>query len=245
MHGSDGISGDGIGFDKKRSGLWTMIKHAAYGHAPSALDVVMIDASKQMQTLMRSMLTSAGVRRIRMFDNADVALEAMLSEPPMVILSDWYMKPTSGFQLLKAIRLKQMQPLCFVPAIVISDRVTRPMIEKALRAGAHHCLVKPLSSSTLLRCLTWLCNDDREFVLNGSSYAIGGVSEVLEQQKARQEGLSNARKYYKTLTQSGSSVQNVVDGIMQREEREPDQSNSRAPAIYRPRFAAVTRQRAS
>ncbi|WP_350333855.1 response regulator [Coralliovum pocilloporae] len=221
-----------------------MIKHAAYGHAPSELDVVMIDSSKQMQTLMRSMLSSAGVRRIRVFDNADVALEAMLSEPPTVILSDWYMKPTSGYQLLKAIRLKQMEPLCFVPAIVISDRVTRPMIEKALRAGAHHCLVKPLSSSTLHRCLTWLANDDREFMLEGSSYVIGGVQDLLAQQRLRQEGLVNARKYYQTLTQSGSAVQNTVDEILHRKEEE-ERPVVNAATIYKPRFAAVSRQRRS
>ena len=142
-------------------------QHAAYQVPIEELDVIVIDDSKSMQTIVRSMLIAMRVHRVRVFDTADEALQSMLTEPPHIILTDWKMKPTNGYQLLRSIRQRQMAPLCYVPLMFITAHGTRALVERALRSGAHHLLVKPLSPAALFDRLLWVTRDPRPMVLNG------------------------------------------------------------------------------
>ena len=144
-----------------------MPPHTAYGIDMEMLDVIVVEDSKPMQTILRSMLSTLRVARIRMFDDAMEALQAMLSEPPHVIISDWHMEPTSGYQLLRMIRHRQMEPLCFVPLVFVTAHGTRAVAEKAFRGGAHYLLVKPMSPNTLHQRLMCLARDSRRFVRRG------------------------------------------------------------------------------
>ena len=200
-----------------------MKHHAAYGLGLEDLDVVIVEDSKPMQTLIRSILISFKVARVRVFDSADEALEAMLSEPPNVILADWRMAPTSGYQLLRMIRHRHMEPLCYVPLIFITAHGTRALVDKGLRAGAHHLLVKPLSPSTLHSRLAWLVTDDRPMILENSGFInIEGIHQSLDQQTEKLKTLEGARLYHEQATKRLAAVQNAV-------EQEFSSASTRAP----------------
>ncbi|MBD1546268.1 response regulator [Roseibium aggregatum] len=189
-----------------------MKHHAAYGLGLEDLDVVIVEDSKPMQTLIRSILISFKVARVRVFDSADEALEAMLSEPPNVILADWRMAPTSGYQLLRLIRHRHMEPLCYVPLIFITAHGTRALVDKGLRAGAHHLLVKPLSPSTLHSRLAWLVTDDRTMILENSGfYNIDGIHKTLDVQAEKLKTLENARTYHEQATKRLAAVKSAVE----------------------------------
>lgn len=189
-----------------------MKQHAAFGMAVEDLDVVVVEDSKPMQTILRSTLLSFKVARVRTFDSVDDALEASLAEPPNLIITDWRMEPTSGYQLLRLVRHKHMEPLCFVPILFVTAHGTRPLVDKALRAGAHHVLVKPLSPSTLYKRIEWVLNDDRPMVLENSGfYNIFGIQRMMDEQAAKMKTLANARINHHAAVQKRAKVEDVVE----------------------------------
>ncbi len=60
------------------------------------LDIVVVEDSKPMQMILRSMLAGLQVRRIRVFENGKAALAAMLRDPPTLIITDLRMPGMSG-----------------------------------------------------------------------------------------------------------------------------------------------------
>jgi len=194
-----------------------MKHHAAFGLSMEDIDAVVVEDSKPMQTILRSILLSFKVARVRVFDSVDEALESSLAEPPNVILTDWRMEPTSGYQFLRLVRHRHMEPLCYVPILFITAHGTRPLVDKALRAGAHHVLVKPVSPSTLYKRLRWLLNDDRPMILEHSGfYNIYGIQKTMDAQAEKMQSLAGARLYHKVATQKRAEVQDAVDAAFEK-----------------------------
>lgn len=188
-----------------------MKHHAAYGLAIEDIDAVIVEDSKPMQTIIRSILLSFKVARVRVYDSVDDALEACLAEPPNVILTDWRMAPTSGYQLLRLVRHRHMEPLCFVPILFITAHGTRPLVDKALRAGAHHVLVKPVSPSTLHKRLTWLLGDSRPMILEHSGfYNIFGIQKTMDKQAEKMQSLAGARLHRKIALERRAQLEGAV-----------------------------------
>lgn len=201
-----------------------MKHHAAFGLAMDDIDVVVVEDSKPMQTILRSTLLSFKVARVRTFDSVDDALEASLAEPPNLIITDWRMAPTTGYQLLRLIRHKHMEPLCFVPILFITAHGTRPLVDKALRAGAHHVLVKPLSPSTLYKRIEWVLHDDRPMVLENSGfYNIYGIQKLMDQQAEKMKSLAAARVNHRTAVQKRAEVDDVVQEAFDKKKQHPEE----------------------
>ncbi|MXN64535.1 response regulator [Stappia sp. GBMRC 2046] len=156
------------------------------------LDVVVIDDARPMQTILRSTLQSFRVQRIRTFDGAEEALDAMQIDPPNLVLTDWYMKPMSGLHLLQRIRRRKMAPLCFLPILFVTAHGTRTVVEKALRGGAQNVLIKPVAPSTLYQRLQWTLRDHREFeLLDDGRYVIGGMADRLDRHARKVAHIAN------------------------------------------------------
>ncbi|WP_417683962.1 response regulator [Roseibium sp.] len=222
-----------------------MKHHTAYGLGLEDLDVVIVEDSKPMQTIIRSILLSFKVSRVRAFDSADEALQSMLAEPPNVILTDWRMAPTSGYQLLRLVRHRHMEPLCYVPILFVTAHGTRPLVDKALRAGAHHILVKPVSPATLYNRLRWLVNDDRPLVLENSGfYNIHGIQRALDEQAEKIQTLENARTYHEQAIRRLVEVQGTVEKEFNAQKGEDDAEQD-APVPPRDQRAFATAKRPS
>lgn len=171
-----------------------MTKHLALGAEIEALDVLLVDNVRPMQTLIRSMLFSFGTNRVRVAETADEALQAMHDQPPHLVIAECRLKPRTGHDLLRAMRAPALAPLCFVPMIMVAAQATRPLVERSFRAGAHGFLVKPFSPSTLYRTLTRVLADERPFRLDGDTYVIDGVPERLDALLAEEGVLPPARR---------------------------------------------------
>ena len=185
-----------------------MTTHRAYGVAMESLDVAVVDDSRPMQTLLRSMLAAHRVGRIRVFDGAEQAFHAMLQEAPHLLIADWKMKPVSGYQLLRAIRHKDVTPLCTVPVIMISGHATRGLVESSFRAGAHSFLVKPIAPAVLYRAILRVLADRRSFQLDGDALVIDGVSEKLA---AGSEARKSARAKKPGVKEQQAALAKAVD----------------------------------
>lgn len=186
------------------------------------LDVVVVEDSKPMQTIVRSILAALNVGRVRMFDMADEALQAMLSEPPNMIITDYRMSPMNGYQLLRSIRNRKMAPLCYVPVIMITAHSTRSVVEKAYRGGAHTVLVKPISPKVLQTRLEWVIRDDRPFEIDETGHCVvDGVGSLLDNHKERFIALTQAREYHELMTRQVTQKQDEVDKVFNAEMTEP------------------------
>lgn len=163
-----------------------MSHNACYAMPIEFLDIVVIEDSKPMQMILRTMLSALQARRIRLFDNGPKALEAMVREPPNLIITDLRMPGMSGLALVRAIRQPKMDPLCFVPVIVVTAHATHGVVEEAMGAGAHLLIVKPVAPSAMVDRINWIINDHRHFIPGADgSYVIEGVSAKIEARRNR------------------------------------------------------------
>ncbi|SCM70696.1 Response regulator receiver domain protein [uncultured Pleomorphomonas sp.] len=170
-----------------------MPHHATYAVPNEQLDVVVIDDSRTMQGIIRSMLNAMKVRRIRLFDSTETALHAMLNEPPSLIICEWKAGLVSGHQLLRMVRARFMEPLCYVPVIILTATPTRAIIDKAMAASANLIVVKPISPAVLQERIGWLQRDQRELVLGPrGAFEIEGVRESMLAQKERAAAVRKA-----------------------------------------------------
>lgn len=163
----------------------------AHGLDIEDLDVVVVDDSKPMQTIVRSMLNAARVHRVRVFDNAGDAYRAMLVEPPHILVTDWNLPDTDGLSLVRSMREPRSGPLVAVPAILITGHATRDLVEKAIGSGIHFVLAKPLSPSNVIKRIVAATQDDRRFVLDHARriYVLQGADALLAGQRKRWQDL--------------------------------------------------------
>lgn len=159
----------------------------ARGTALEDLDVVVVDDSKPMQTIVRSMLNAARIHRVRTFDNAGDAYRSMLVEPPHLLVTDWNLPDIDGLSLVRSLRDPRSGPLVSVPVILITGHATRRLVENAIASGIHFVLAKPLSPSNVMKRITAAIGDPRRFVLDAESgrYILEGASELLAGQRQR------------------------------------------------------------
>ncbi len=156
-----------------------MLYHRAYGRDLDTLAVTVIDNRRPMLSLMRGMLAAIGVGRIDTYESPTEAFAVMSLAVPDLVIAASSMQPLTGAALVKVMRHALSGPLSLVPAMIMSARGRRALVEESLRAGAHQVLVLPISASTLYRRLDWLINDDRPFELKGEYYVVAGLEERL------------------------------------------------------------------
>lgn len=165
-----------------------MANHACFGLPVDALDVVVIDDSKPMQAILRTMLHALHVRRVRIYDTLKEATAAILREPPNLVISDWRIGRHTPLRFLRTLRRQSMGPLSLVPVIIVSAHTTQSMFERAIGAGAHTILVKPLSPSVLHGRIRWLLSDAREMIPgDGGVMVIRGMAERLRSLRSRRQ----------------------------------------------------------
>lgn len=173
--------------------------HLAYNKSVELLDVVVLDESRAMQAITRTILQPLRLRRLRFFDHPDQALCDIHADPPNLMIADWRMSGTSGSKLLKSLRAKQSGHLACLPVLITISHSTRREVELAFRNGAHAVLAKPFSPNSMQRRIQWIVQDARPMKLAGESFIIEGVKEALDE---RQESLAGDHTYKEVSTET-------------------------------------------
>jgi DNA-binding response OmpR family regulator len=176
--------------------------------------VVLIEPTKHMQTLMRSMFSGIGMRSLRVFSDSDQAAQEILNEPPSAIVLDWNCKPFDGAQFLGLLRHKRMYPVCLLPIIIIIREARETEVEKALSLGANAVLVKPISPDMLHSHLNWAFKKSSQMELVGERYQVAHVREQLEAGQERRRQMRAARKFQAEQIAVMSEIQSDVDRIL-------------------------------
>lgn len=113
------------------------------------LECCIVDDEPFIQRIIKSILTSLGVRDIRLADDGAAGYKLLQKKPTDLIFIDWTMEPTPGIDLVKQIRTSNNTQISNTPIIMLTAHSERDYVEKAIQAGANDYLVKPVSPKLL------------------------------------------------------------------------------------------------
>ncbi len=107
----------------------------------------LIDDSATMLMSMEMLLKRAGYT-VTKSESAEVAMTALESISPKLIITDLNMPGMNGIELIKA--LKQQSKFRFTPMLMLTTESQQSRREEAKSAGATGWLVKPVEPEQLL-----------------------------------------------------------------------------------------------
>lgn len=179
------------------------------------VSVIIIEQSREMQRLLRAMLSGYGIREVRTFSNSERAATAILTDPPGMVLLNWDSVPFDGASFLKLIRHQNMYPVCLVPIIVMFSEARKQLVESALKLGAHAVVAKPMAPAMLFARMRWILAGHQQLRLEGGRYIVDGIQERLAIEHDRLLQMETAREYQASQFAEMTSIQNDVDRILQ------------------------------
>ena len=206
-----------------------MPHHDAFGLSVADLDIAIVENSRAMQTTLRSMLSTFGVRRIRAYDTASEALTSMLVDPPSVVITAWNITPMNGEKLIRTMRDPEFPSLCHVPVIVATAHATLSVIDTAFSVGCNALLAKPLSPQVLQKRLEWLVRDASELVSKDGRVVVSGMAEVLDT-RVRNSPLANSIMRANALEAAMKATESAAKDAVEKTKEQESAAASSVPA---------------
>jgi two-component system chemotaxis response regulator CheY len=114
------------------------------------LRLLIVDDDQSYRRLMTSMLRRIGISKFRLAGDAVEARAEIDAAPPDYVLLDRTLEGGKGFVVLRYLRDPKTTPVAHLPVIMTTDDHHRNHITAAIKAGADHILVKPISPAELL-----------------------------------------------------------------------------------------------
>ena len=115
------------------------------------MKVLIVDDSRAMRMIVKRTLRQAGYSGLEIKEaaNGKEALDAIISDSPDLVLTDWNMPEMTGIELLLALKEKEIK----VKVGVVTSQGTAEMQAQAKNAGALFLLAKPFSADTFRAAL--------------------------------------------------------------------------------------------
>ena len=137
------------------------------GYDFSQLKVLVADDSRHIRSLIKTFLNGFGVKTVFQAGDAGDAFELFKKEDPDLVITDWNMPPTSGLDLVHAIRNGADSPNPYAPIIMLTGFTELYRVRMARDTGVSTFLAKPVSAASLYKRLCSLVDDQRAFVRVG------------------------------------------------------------------------------
>ena len=115
------------------------------------VSVLVVDDDPDTRHLLATVLSLRGAR-VQTASSASEALTAVAHTPPDVIVSDVAMPGQDGYDLIRTIRAQPAERGGRIPAVAVTAFGGREHRVRALAAGFHTYLVKPVEPNEL----TWV-----------------------------------------------------------------------------------------
>jgi two-component system chemotaxis response regulator CheY len=147
-----------------------MVENKALTAIFAVTKVLVVDDEHYMRKVVRTMLTSIGVRTI--YEAADGAsgLELIRSVAPDVVIVDWEMPGLDGAGFTRMVRSPTTFPLPNVPIIMLTGHGERARVIEAMKCGINEFLLKPVSSKSLQDRLVAVLTNPRPMVQTANYY---------------------------------------------------------------------------
>jgi two-component system chemotaxis response regulator CheY len=112
-----------------------------------AMPVLVVDDYRTVVRIIRNLLRQVGFHDVDEACDGDEALSKMKARKYGLVLSDWHMAPTNGYELLKTVKAdEQLRDATF---IMISAEAAPENMAAARQAGARAYVLKPFDAQTL------------------------------------------------------------------------------------------------
>lgn len=130
----------------------------------SALNVLVVEDNKYMQTLIKEILRAFRVRNVRTANDGADALKELKTFPADIILCDWQMDPIDGLDFTRMVRTMSDVANPFVAIILITGHTEMSRVFEARDVGVTEFLAKPVSARTLYDRICLVVMNPRTFV---------------------------------------------------------------------------------
>jgi signal transduction histidine kinase len=117
--------------------------------APQNSKFLIVDDEEANVRFLERLLNEAGYTNVHSTNDARQAMGVYAQVQPDIVLLDLHMPHRTGFQLLDDLQLVIPEGN-YVPVLVLTADVTREALRRALLAGAHDYLTKPLEAQEVL-----------------------------------------------------------------------------------------------
>lgn len=139
-------------------------QHGGVEYDISALNILIADDNKYMQTLLKEILRAFGVRTVQTASDGAEALKILQTFPADMVITDWMMTPLDGLELTKMIRSDSSPSIRFLPIILITGYTDYHRVMEALDAGVTEFLAKPVSAYLIYSRIRSIIERPRTFI---------------------------------------------------------------------------------
>lgn len=122
--------------------------------------LLVVDDSRMIRRIVVGMIHEFGIAQVDQAGDGNEALDMLRRRRYDLVISDWWMEPVSGFELLLAVRLDPA--LAKIPFLMITAERDFGEVINAKSAGATDYLLKPFTTETLNRKLARFVSSDAQ-----------------------------------------------------------------------------------
>jgi two-component system chemotaxis response regulator CheY len=134
------------------------------------LSFLVIDDSRHMRRVMRTMLHGFGSRDVHEAEDGIAGLEMLAAVRPDIVLLDWEMPILTGLEVARLIRGGDGKVDALVPIVLVTAHTERQKVLEARDAGVNEFLAKPVSPQSLHDRLLSVVAHPRPFIKTGTYF---------------------------------------------------------------------------
>ncbi len=137
----------------------------------AAISLLIVEDNDASRRLIVELLRAAGFNNLTAARDAEEAQQLIREQAPDLLLLDWNLPGMSGIELTKKIRASAVTPDRHfsdpkLPIVMLTGRQRAQDVQEARNAGVNEFVVKPFSTTTLLRGISGALVKKRRFVVN-------------------------------------------------------------------------------
>lgn len=133
-------------------------------YALGELSLLIVDDSKHMRTLVRTIVNSLGILEVFEAENGEQAYKALEDFPADIIIVDWNMSPMDGIEFTRQVRTNDDSPNAYVPIIMLTGHTQMKRVEIARDAGVNEFLAKPVSAKKIYQRIHEILEKPRQYI---------------------------------------------------------------------------------
>lgn len=127
-----------------------------------SFNVLIVDDEAMIRRLVNDVLTRLGFSKITMASSGRAALDLLAKNKYDFIITDWRMADMDGIEIVRHARAAHSN----IPIIMLTGNTEASYVKTAINAGVNGYLLKPFSAEQLVKRISALIEEPRDFVVS-------------------------------------------------------------------------------
>ena len=128
------------------------------------LSILVVEDTLPMLSMICSTLNILGIKEVHRARNGEEGFEEFVANKPDLVMTDWFMEPVDGLQLVTKIRTSPRSKDKTVPIIMITGYSALKRVQQARDYGVTEFLIKPFTAKAIATRLNHIIEKPRGFV---------------------------------------------------------------------------------